>query len=141
MQESSSRYVWLGKQREHRAVWEEANGPIPEGAVIHHIDGNPSNNALDNLMLCPDQRHHMRLQHGWRLVDGEWHKPCSRCGDVKPTSDFYRRRTGSAEFVSRCKACELAVLGRRVSHRACGKCGASYRPAFGGQRFCATCRG
>lgn len=33
----------------HRAVWEAFNGPIPEGYDIDHIDGNPTNNSLDNL--------------------------------------------------------------------------------------------
>lgn len=33
----------------HRVVWEAFNGPIPQGYDIDHIDGNPSNNSLNNL--------------------------------------------------------------------------------------------
>lgn len=33
----------------HRVVYEAFNGPIPEGYDIDHIDGNPYNNALNNL--------------------------------------------------------------------------------------------
>ena len=32
-------------------MWETFNGPIPENMVIDHIDGNRSNNSLDNLKL------------------------------------------------------------------------------------------
>lgn len=35
----------------HIIIWEAFNGPIPEGMVIDHIDGNRSNNKLSNLRL------------------------------------------------------------------------------------------
>lgn len=35
----------------HRKVWIQANGPIAEGLVIHHINKNPRDNRLEN--LCP----------------------------------------------------------------------------------------
>lgn len=35
----------------HYLVWEEANGPIPEGKKIAFLDGNPENCALENLVL------------------------------------------------------------------------------------------
>lgn len=35
----------------HRIIWEMFNGEIPEGKVIDHIDGNPSNNCIENLNL------------------------------------------------------------------------------------------
>ena len=36
---------------EHRVVWIKANGPIPDGHIIHHKDGNKRNVAIDNLEL------------------------------------------------------------------------------------------
>lgn len=53
-------YRHIDGKREHRVFWEETYGPIPEGHVIHHIDGNPSNNALDNL-ACLTNAEHVRL--------------------------------------------------------------------------------
>lgn len=35
----------------HRRVWELANGPIPSGFSIHHIDHDRLNNSLSNLAL------------------------------------------------------------------------------------------
>jgi ribosomal protein L44E len=42
--------TWL---REHIAVMERhINSKIPEGMVVHHIDGCKTNNSIDNLLLC-----------------------------------------------------------------------------------------
>lgn len=34
-------------------IWEEANGPIPEGYRLIYLDGDNSNHSLDNLYLAP----------------------------------------------------------------------------------------
>ena len=35
----------------HRAVWESANGPVPNNHVVIFADGNKSNVSIENLML------------------------------------------------------------------------------------------
>ncbi len=45
-----------GTQRErfefvHRKVWEEHNGPIPEGKMVSLLDGNKDNCSIENLVL------------------------------------------------------------------------------------------
>lgn len=47
----------------HRDVWEEHNGPIPEGCNIHHVDGDKANNHISNLRCIEAGQHsrnHMR---------------------------------------------------------------------------------
>ena len=52
----------------HRYVWEQANGKIPKGMCIHHINGNAKDNALSNLALVT-QKQNMekpdRMGKGW----------------------------------------------------------------------------
>lgn len=46
----------------HRRIWEQKNGPIPEGFHIHHIDGNKENNDISNLE-CISKGEHSRKTH------------------------------------------------------------------------------
>lgn len=41
----------------HRYVYEQANGPIPDGYVIHHKDHNKQNNSLENLECLSKHDH------------------------------------------------------------------------------------
>ena len=50
-------YFQCGQVFLHRAVWEHANGPLPAGLIIHHIDHNPRNNALSNLQAMTPSEH------------------------------------------------------------------------------------
>ena len=42
---------------EHRLVWEKAHGPIPEGHIIHHLNGIKNDNRLENLAALPRNAH------------------------------------------------------------------------------------
>lgn len=55
---NSSGYV-----REHRLVMERHLGRFLEPQeVVHHIDGNPSNNRIENLHLYANNCEHMRAE-------------------------------------------------------------------------------
>lgn len=46
------------KKQLHRVVFEDAYGiTIPNGFVIHHIDGNPLNNSIFNLQMMKIEDH------------------------------------------------------------------------------------
>jgi len=50
--------IWM-----HREVWEFYNGKISEKMHIHHIDGNPANNAIENLQMLTHKDH--MNKHQW----------------------------------------------------------------------------
>lgn len=72
-----------GYVREHRLVMEQHIGrrllPVE---IVHHRDGNPGNNAIDNLEIVTRARH-MRIHHLGEKSTGRWardHDCCVRCG-------------------------------------------------------------
>jgi transposase len=42
---------------------------LREGEVIHHIDGDPSNNAPENLEICESHKEHMQIHHAQWQAD------------------------------------------------------------------------
>jgi hypothetical protein len=54
----------------HRLVWIMHNGDIEEDLVIDHIDGNPSNNRIDNLRVVTLQEN----QFNKKVKGYTWHK-------------------------------------------------------------------
>ena len=93
-----------GRITEHRWVWEQAYGPIPDGYVVHHVDGNRQNNDLSNLTLMTPSDHsqlHRRLDG----LNGRWSRDydaCIVCGTTSRkhqghglcTRCYKRRRNG-----------------------------------------------
>lgn len=58
LHKGNKRYVY-----EHILVWEEANGrPLPDGWVVHHINGKRSDNRPENLLGLPKKSHNYALR-------------------------------------------------------------------------------
>ena len=43
--------------QQHRLLWEQVHGAIPEGFVIHHLNGIKNDNRLENLACLPVAAH------------------------------------------------------------------------------------
>lgn len=59
---------------QHVLVAERAIGrPLPAGAVVHHVDGDGSNNEPANLVVCQDRAYHALIHQRERALKA--------CGD------------------------------------------------------------
>ena len=91
------------RRRLHIVIWEEANGAIPKGFIIHHKDKNKESYKLSNLELMTRSDHN-KVHKGWTKTEGVWtHKQCYKCSRSLPLDNFYQRKSGDA--VSSCKEC------------------------------------
>lgn len=78
-----------GRVIQHRRVWFDANGPIPVGGVVHHINGQKTDNRIENLELC-DRSSHMKEHYPSGFCSDAWNKGtteyvsigCEQCGAI-----------------------------------------------------------
>ena len=64
---------------EHRWVMQQhLRRPLKRGEVVHHINGNPSDNRIENLVVCKSAGFHSAIYHP---------KPHTRTGRFLPNKD------------------------------------------------------
>lgn len=99
----------------HRAIWTYHNGPIPDGMFIDHIDGNRSNNVIDNLRLA--SRSENLLNKGPRRDSGSgvknvmWNAP-TQSWRVKLVVDGRHRHFGLFATIEEAEAAARAARER-----------------------------
>lgn len=71
---------WRAK---HHIVWEEHNGPIPEGHVIYFRDGNPRNVDIENLRLVSRKVHAVMNHAGLSGFTGDRQDAACVIADTK----------------------------------------------------------
>jgi len=83
--------------------------PLPIGAVVHHIDENPSNDSSNNLVICQDHLYHKFLHRRVRALRAcgniNWIK-CSICKKYDNPSNLYLYKTHGCTvgYHNRCHA-------------------------------------
>jgi hypothetical protein len=79
-------------------------GPLE---VVHHKDGNPSNNSPDNLHLCKDHLEHMKIHAEAKAVAAcgvkDW-RPCRFCKKYDDISNMYAHPTNYSFHHNKCAA-------------------------------------
>ena len=111
-----SRKINGKKYDEHRLVFEKHLGrPLDSKEVVHHIDGNKSNNKLSNLMLFPTKSAHtkyhiqkgdLKLQAGENkkiLINGKL--KCHLCSRLKEPKEFVTRKKAHLGVLGVCRDC------------------------------------
>lgn len=87
-----SEYLWI-KVRDncgtknfmlyHRYVWEQANGPIPDGYKLFFLDGNSLNCRLENLQLVKDSVMVVANQKYGTTADPDINKVILKAAELK----------------------------------------------------------
>lgn len=84
------------QELEHYLVMEQALGrPLKRTEVIHHIDGDKTNNKMENLKLCSGQSEHARINPLSRDKNGKFVKsPLYQQFPIQQWPDNLRKEMG-----------------------------------------------
>lgn len=141
----------------HSYVWEKHNGKIPHGYSVHHIDGNPANNCIDNLTLlhCSEHSKYHASQHTDKAREtiklaipkaSEWHKSEQGSEWHKNHYTNYAQKIWGAPITKTCEICGKEYTtnhGSAKKSRFCSNnCRAKFRRMSGidnETRICSIC--
>lgn len=81
----------------HRKVWEEHNGPIPEGKMVGFLDGDKNNCNIENLVLLDCAENLELTRSGLRFSNAEFTKAGVAVAKLRVAARGKKRRKGSGE--------------------------------------------
>ncbi len=123
--------------RLHRVVYEQCNGPIPDGHHVHHVDHDRGNNEPENLIaLSPGD--HQRL-HGEEMSDEHREKLADnlRQNAIPAAVEWHKSEAGRVWHLKHYAETADAMHARQWMTCAC--CGAEFCGAANGTaRFCSN---
>lgn len=105
------RWIKQGVQALHQEVWKAAHGPIPDGAHIHHRNGDLSDNSLANLVCLAPGEH--AVEHApARSAYGKSAKQLAHLDRIRPLAAAWHRSPEGREW-HRQHAREAGFIGNR----------------------------
>lgn len=120
----------------HKYIWEQSHGRIPDGYDIHHVDNNPENNSLENLVMMATNEHrrmHQLQKVGLNIED--FKGVCVVCGKPIPDSKPWAIYDSKA-----CKQRMARRLGRYKEEATCALCGKPFwRNKYKPTEVCSEC--
>lgn len=107
------------RKAEHILVAERAFGsPLPKGAIVHHVDEDPSNNDPSNLVICENLAYHVLLHRRKRAYEATGDpntRRCYLCGEHSDPLDM--ALAGKGHYCHRRCLAEKARLQRKRAKR------------------------
>lgn len=113
----------------HVVVAEAALGKVlPDGAEIHHVNGDSKDNAPANLVICQDAAYHKLLHVRARIVraggNPNTHAICSTCRQLLPKEAFNKFAAHKALGLQRnCRQCQSIQFKAWAAKRKAAKKG------------------
>ena len=145
-----------GKLLGHRLVMSEHLGrPLEPGEVVHHKDGNRSNNAIENLELMSGHKEHAAVhaqESELYQLRQQGELRCSACKEVKPLDSFDIGNTMRYGRKNQCKECRAAAYRKahpdtrphdvimRERHQNRWLASDAYKLFLAGQKVCRHCK-
>src|SRR3990167_7995559 len=108
----------------HREIYKSHHGDIPKGHIIHHVDGDPLNNEISNLVAVTPSEH--AKIHGYL---SKWNRSALGKQQLKKVGfsneNWHARRA-------------KVVHALRNERRVCTSCGKDFIPTNTHQKFCTS---